>query len=227
MPPDTGSRLFGAVTRRLRSCAVVALMVVSAACGLAGQEAPEVIAAEDVDYELLGTTTSTTSTTVVDAPTFVVSFFWHTAGDNSLREVVRGRDTMPDPATTLFELVAGPTATDLDENPELQARLDESMQPELIGPDESGLVTIRIQRSAEEALTTDQAAEFVCTITQFESIDSVAIVDAENTPFSLSGVGAVPIQGPARPSDFGDCVEPQPPAAEDPDGGDGSTTTST
>jgi hypothetical protein len=176
-------------------------------CGLPRQDQAEVIAAENVDYELLGTTTSTTSTTIVDQPTFEVSFYWHTASDNSLRQVIRGRDTAPDPVATLLELVAGPTAADLEENPDLQTRLDESMQPELLGPDDNGAVLIRIQRSAEEALTTDQAAEFVCTVAQFDRINTVTIVDAEDTPFSLSGLGAVPIVGSARPSDFGDCVE--------------------
>lgn len=189
-----------------RSALLVLLLVVGA-CGLPGQDEAEVIAAEDVDYELLGTTTSTTSTTVVDQPIFAVSFYWHTASDNSLRQIVRGRDTAPDPAATLLELVAGPTAADLEENPDLQTRLDESMQPELLGPDDNGNVQIRIQRLAEEALTTPQAAEFVCTVTQFGRISAVTIVDAEDTPFSLSGLGAVPIVGPARPSDFGDCVE--------------------
>jgi hypothetical protein len=183
------------------------IAVFSTSCGLDGQTGAEVIAADDVDYELLGTTTSTTSTTLVETPIFAVSFFWHTAGDNSLRQVVRGRDSQPDPAMTLLELVAGPTAADLEQNPDLQTRLDESMEPELLGPDDDGQARIRIQRSAEESLTTDQAAEFVCTATQFQAISAITIVDADDTPFSLSGLGAVPIVGAARPSDFGDCVE--------------------
>lgn len=208
--------------------ALLAGLVMISSCGLAGQDGAEIIAAEDVDYELLGTTTSTTSTTVVERPIFAVSFYWHTASDNSLRQVVRGRDTRPDPGLTLLELVAGPTAADLEQNPELQSRLDESMEPELLGPDTDGAAQIRIQRSAEEALTTDQAAEFVCTATQFEGINAITIVDAEDNPFSLSGLGAVPIVGPARPADFGDCVEDPLPGeteSEEPTETDESTTT--
>lgn len=212
---------------RARVASLGVSLILLVGCGLTGQEQAELIAAENVDYELLGTTTSTTSTTVVAQPTFAVIFYWHAAGDNSLRQVTKGRETQPDPMQTLRELVAGPTAADLEENPDLQARLDESMQPEVIGPDENGQVTIRIQRPADEPLTTDQAAEFVCTVTQFESISSVVIVDANDTPFSLSGLGAVALQGPARPSDFGDCVEdqPLPDAEESGDNEGGSTTT--
>lgn len=213
-------------TPRDRITAIVPLMILLiSSCGLPSQDRAEVIAAENVDYELLGTTTSTTSTTVVAQPIFAVSFYWHTASDNSLRQVTRGRDTRPDPVATLLELVAGPTAADLEQNPDLQTRLDESMQPELLGPDDNGAVRIRIQRSAEEALTTDQAAEFVCTAVQFERINTVTIVDADDTPFSLSGLGAVPIVGPARPSDFGDCVEDPVPGEVD-ESEDSTTTTS-
>ncbi len=201
--------------------ALVAAAVLSMSCGVSGQESAELIAAENVDYELLGTTSSTTSTTVVDEPMFAVSLYWHTAGTSDLRKVVRGRESEALPGQTLLDLAAGPTTAEVEANPDLQSRLDPSMEPELFGPDDQGLYRIRIQRSPEEALTTDQAAEIVCTITQFETIASVIIVDAEDTPFSLSGVGAVAIVGPARPADFGDCVETVPPA----DGEDSTTTT--
>ncbi len=200
----------------------VALVLATTSCGLTGQEKAELIAAENVDYELLGTTTSTTSTTIVDEPSFQVSLFWHTAGTNALRRVDRGRDSEPTPGQTLLELAAGPTTAEVESNPDLQSRLDPSMEPELFGPDDQGLYRVRIQQSVDEALTPDQAAEIVCTITQFEAISAVLIVGADDTPFSLSGVGAVPIAGPARPSDFADCVETAPPTED----GEGTTTTS-
>ncbi len=202
--------------------ALVAAMALLLSCGVSGQESAELIAAQNVDYELLGTTSSTTSTTVVDEPMFAVALYWHTAGTSGLRKVVRGRESEPLPGQTLLDLAAGPTTAEVEANPDLQSRLDPSMEPELFGPDDQGLYRIRIQRSPEEALTTDQAAEIVCTITQFEAIAAVIIVDVDDTPFSLSGVGAVPIVGPARPSDFGDCVEAVPPPE-----GDESTTTTT
>lgn len=208
----------------MRRALLASLLVVSS-CGLAGEDQAELIAAEDVDYELLGTTTSTTSTTVVAQPTAEALFYWHAGADDGLRVIVRGLDAQPDPASTLLDLVAGPTASDLEKNPDLVARVDESMQPELIGPDENGQVQIRIQRPAEEALTTDQAAEFVCTATQFSSISSVLIVDAEGVPFSLSGLGAVAIQGAAQRSDFGDCTEDLPPGEAEAEASNESTTT--
>jgi hypothetical protein len=204
-----------------------ACMLLLGACGLEGEENARVIAIDDVDYELLGTTTSTTSTTVNDQPIFVVSLYWHTTGESRLRSIIRGKDSPPAPGATLLELVAGPTAAELEINPELQSRLDPSMEPELFQLDD-GTYRIRIQQLADEALTTDQAAEFVCTITQFSDIDAVTIIDAEDVPFSLSGLGAVPIIGPARSSDFGDCIEEPVPGettdGEEPDPGSSTTT---
>lgn len=191
---------------RSAAATVLACVFLTAACGLPSEENAQIIASEEVDYELLGTTTSTTSTTVNDLPVFVVRLYWHTTGESRLRSVTRGKDAQPAPGATLIELVAGPTVGELEANPELQSQLDPSMEPELL-KQEDGAFRIRIQRLADEALTTDQAAEFVCTVTQFAEINSVTIVDAEDTPFGLSGLGAVPIIGPARPSDFGDCIE--------------------
>lgn len=213
----------------MRRSAAIALgfALISGACGLAGEENAEIIAAEDVDYELLGTTTSTTSTTINDLPIFVVRLYWHTTGESRLRSITRGKDAQPSPGATLIELVTGPTAGELETNPELQSLLDPSMEPELF-QQEDGTHRIRIQQLADEALTTDQAAEFVCTITQFTGIESVTIVDSDDMPFSLSGLGAVPIIGPARPSDFGDCIEePLPGQQETDDTEDPEATSST
>ncbi len=218
----------------MRRIAAVALACtfIAAACGLTGDENAEIIASENVDYELLGTTTSTTSTTINELPVFVVRLYWHTTGESRLRSVTRGKDAQPAPGATLQELVTGPTATELEANPELQNLLDPSMEPELFQL-EDGTYRIRIQQLADEALTTDQAAEFVCTITQFAAIVSVTIVDSDDTPFSLSGLGAVPIIGPAQPSDFGDCIEEPLPGeettddAEDSEGTDPTSSTTT
>lgn len=193
-----------------------------AACGLDGEESARIIESDDVDYDLLGTTTSTTSTTANNRPTFAVSLFWHTTGESRLRSITRAKDSPPAPGATLQELVIGPTAAELEDNPELQSRLDPSMEPELF-QQEDGAYRIRIQQLADEALTTDQAAEFVCTITQFAEIDAVTIVASDDSPFSLSGLGAVPIIGPARPSDFGDCAE-EPSPGETPEGEEGDAT---
>lgn len=214
-----------------RSMAVaLTCMFLLGACGLDGEQSARIIASDDVDYELLGTTTSTTSTTVIDQPIFVVSLYWHTTGESRLRAVARGKDSPPAPGSTLLELVAGPTAAELETNPELQSRLDPSMEPELFQQDD-GTYRIRIQQLTDEALTTDQAAEFVCTITQFAEIDAVTIIGADDLPFSLSGLGAVPIIGPARSADFGDCIEEPLPGeilddeeTEEPDPGASTTT---
>ena len=209
---------------------VLACILFLGSCGLDGEETARIIETDDVDYELLGTTTSTTSTTVNDRPIFVVSLFWHTTGESRLRSITRGKDSPPAPGATLLELVAGPTAAELEDNPELQSRLDPSMEPELF-QQEDGTYRIRIQQLADEALTTDQAAEFVCTITQFAEIEAVTIVASDDSPFSLSGLGAVPIIGAARPSDFGDCAEePLPgdvPEGEEGEAPDASSTSTT
>lgn len=195
------------------------------ACGLRGEEQAQVI--DDVQYELLVTTTSTTSTTAPALPTFQVNFYWHSAGDNRLRVIERPREEPPTPGQTLLELVAGPTPEDIEENPDLLSRLDQSMQPELTQL-EDNVYQIRIQWLAEDDLSIEQAAEFVCTATQFDGIDAITIVNNEGFTFTLSGVGAVPIAGPARPADFADCVEEIPIAEPEGDGdGDGAGSSTT
>lgn len=183
-----------------------ALLLVAGACGLQEEEQAELI--EEVQYDLLGTTTSTTSTTVVDTPIFPVFFFWHTAGDNRLRQITRTLAERPSAAQVLTELVDGPLAEDLEQNPDLQSRLDPSMEPQISQVD-GGTYQIQITWPAEDGLTTEQAAEFVCTATQFAEIDAITIVNNDEEPFTftLSGAGAVPIPGPARTTDFGECIE--------------------
>ncbi len=213
---------------RVKLSVALAVLFSATSCGLRGDEQAQVI--EDVQYELLGTSTSTTSTTVADRPIFVVSFFWHTAGNNRLRVLTRALADPPSAGQTLTDLVAGPTPEDLEANPDLQTQLNETMEPRLSQVDGT-TYQIQIQRPAEEQLTVEQAAEFVCTATQFVEIDAVTIVNADLVAFTLSGAGAVPIAGPARSDDFGGCVEdPLPVEPVEGDGSDpesGSTTTTT
>lgn len=205
-----------------------ALILLLAACGLEGEDQAQVI--EEVQYDLLETTTSTTSTTVAESPVFGVLFYWHSAGDSRLRVVPRAREERPSASQTLQQLVIGPLEEDLETNPDLQTLLNETMEPVLTQV-EGSTYQIQIQQLAEEALTTEQAAEFVCTATQFDEIDAVTIVGIDDVPFFLSGAGAVAIAGPARASDFGDCQEEPLPGEveaaegeEDPDA-EGTTTT--
>ncbi len=214
------------ITRR-RLCITVAFLLAAAGCGLDTEEQAEVI--EDVQYDLLSTSTSTTSTTVPERPSFTVNFYWHTASNNGLRILQRLREERPSPAQTLTELVVGPLPEDFEENPDLQTQLDPTMEPQLSQVDGS-TYQIQIVWPAEEQLTTEMAAEFVCTATQFAEIDAVTIVNSEGVPFALSGAGAIPIVGAARPVDFGDCEEDPLPGEvepEDGEGQDGETTTTT
>jgi len=194
--------------------ASIALVFCLTACGLQSEQQAEAI--EDVQFDLLATSTSTTSTTVPDSPTFAVSFFWH-SGDNRLRLLTRLREERPSPEQTLQELVIGPLEEDLVDNPDLQTQLNETMAPVLTQIDGS-TYQIQIQQLAEEALTTEQAAEFVCTATQFREIDAVTIVGIDDVPFTLSGSGAVAIAGPARSTDFNDCKEELLPVEADAEG---------
>lgn len=213
------------MSRRHTLSAALAAAVLVAACGLPGQKEAQVI--EEVQYELLATTTSTTSTTVADSPIFVVSFYWHSAGDSRLRILNRPREDRPSASQTLVELAAGPSEEELETNPDLQTLLNETMEPVLTQVD-GDTYQIQIQRPAEEALTTEQAAEFVCTATQFREIGAVTIVGTDGIAFTLSGTGAVAIAGPAQASDFGDCQEEPLPVEVDPlEEGDGATTTTT
>ena len=213
------------------SVAFFSTAIVVAACGIPIDEAATPIDPETVEYELLATTTSTTSTTVVEAPRIFVNFYWHGI-DNRLAVVPKGRETNPSPQETLQELVAGPLETDLEESPDLVTLLDDTMEPVLISPETGDVYRIQINRAAAEVLTTDQAAEFVCTVTQFDEIGLVEIIDLEGELYSLSGFGAVALNGPAKASDFGDC-EPEPLVLDDPaddpddDTADSSTTTTT
>lgn len=215
------------MSRRNTLSAALAMAMIATACSVPEQSEAQVI--EEVQYELLATTTSTTSTTVADSPIFVVSFYWHSAGDSRLRIINRPREVRPSASQTLIELVAGPSEEELETNPDLQTLLNETMEPALTQVD-GDIYQIQIQRPAEEALSTEQAAEFVCTATQFREIGAVTIVGIDDIPFTLSGTGAVPIAGPAKASDFGDCQEEPLPIEVDPleDGeDDGATTTTT
>lgn len=192
--------------------AAVAVAVL-AACSIPIENRAQVIEDETVAYGLLNTTTSTVTTTVPELPTQTVSFFWHN-NEGRLVIIVKGRDNIPDPGIVLAELVEGPQPADLEENPNLITVLDSTMAPRLSGPDVNGVHRIQIDRLAEEALSTDQAEEFVCTATQFDAIERVEIIDSNGELFSLSGKGAVALDGPASAEDFGDCV-PDPPPADD------------
>ena len=187
-----------------KALASIATVLCLSACGLQAEQEAQVI--EEVPFELLGTTTSTTPTTVPESPSFPVQFYWHTASDSRLQVVSRAKDEPPSAGETLVELVGGPTQEELEANPDLQPQLDPSMEP-LLFRVEGSTYQIQIQRPIEEALTTEQAAEFVCTATQFAQIQAITIVNADNQPFTLSGAGAVAIAGPARAEDFGDCVQ--------------------
>lgn len=192
---------------------LAAFLVCLAACGLQAEQQAEVI--EEVQFELLGTTTSTTSTTVPESPVFSVTFYWHTAGDNNrLQAITRVREEPPTAGRTLSELVLGPTQEDLEADPNLQNLLDPSMEPQL-SQVEGSIYQIQIQWPIDDGLNTEEAAEFVCTATQFPEIAAITIVNTEGEQFSLSGTGAVAIAGPARASDFNDCEED--PLPVDPD----------
>lgn len=185
---------------------VLTFVLLLAACRIPLDEEARAIQGDEVEFNLLDEGTSTTSTTVVERPRFSIRLFWHNAVDNRLVIVQKGREMAPEPDEALLELVAGPTEADREINENLQTVLDQSMEPEVVGVIE-GVYRIRINRQSEELLSTLQAAEFVCTLTQFVGIEQVEIVDPEDNLFSLSGVGAVALNGPARAADFGDCQE--------------------
>lgn len=185
---------------------VLTFVLLLAACRIPLDEEARAIQGDEVEFNLLDEGPSTTSTTVPERPRFSIRLFWHNAVDNRLVIVQKGRETAPEPDEALLELVAGPTEADREINENLQTVLDQSMEPEVVGVIE-GVYRIRINRQSEELLSTLQAAEFVCTLTQFVGIEQVEIVDPEDNLFSLSGVGAVALNGPARAADFGDCQE--------------------
>lgn len=217
------------MTWRMKLAPALAVALVAASCGLQTEDQAQVL--DEVQYDLLATSTSTTSTTVADRPVFTVSFFWHTAGDNRLRIVSRALAERPSAGLALSELVIGPLPEELEDNLDLQTRLDTSMEP-LLTLSDDGTYQIQIQWPAESALTTEQAAELVCTAAQFPEIDAVTIVNADGVPFTLSGDGAVAIAGPARASDFRDCAEDLLPVGADPadeqgDDPDSESTTTT
>jgi len=205
-----------------KTLASVAMAFTLTACGLESEQAAEVL--EEVQFDLLATSTSTTSTTMPESPVFPVQFYWHTAGDNRLQAISRDKEVRPSAGETLRELVQGPTQEDLEANLNLQNRLDPSMEPQLFQIEDS-TYQIQINWPIDEALTIEQAAEFVCTAAQFAEIDAVTIVNLDGEQFTLSGTGAVAIAGPARASDFNDCIEQDLPVEIDPDAETTTTTT--
>ncbi len=207
--------------RRIRLAPILlAFVTLTAGCGLNMDTQAELIDAGSVEYGLLETTTSTTSSTIAIEPTQVVNFYWHNGADNRLVVVPKGRDVEQQPGDALLELVAGPLESDLEDFPNTVTLLDITTAPMLVGPDEAGVFQIRINRLAEEPLTTGEAAELVCTAVQFPAIERVQITDLEGNPFSLSGNGAVALTEPAKAENFGNCLP-------DPLPTDESTTTST
>ncbi len=205
---------FPGVTRCGAAAACGLFAVLAASCGLPEQDQAQVI--DDVPDDVLAVV-STTSTAVAveedDAP-FTLTLYWHESDQGRLIQVSRPSDTQPTPLEALQQLREGPTNQEIADTagvltfgPSAGLRLTpDELAPVLEGPVD-GTLTIRVSGAEFRELPNkaNAAAELVCTLTEFDEIDGVTVVDDQPEPITLVGNNAEPIVGPATRANFGDC----------------------
>ncbi len=189
----------------------VLLASLAGGCVLGADEDASPLAS--VPDDLLSPTTSQ-ATTTTEAPAepseFGLDLFWHInqgEGQRALIKVSRPRDTAADPTTALAELVAGPTEDELAAYAELGTLfplVDELLAPTLTIAEGTATVTVsdEFELRVNDAAKIPVAEELVCTLTEFDSVTGVVVVDTEG-PIPLTNRAAETITGRAERGDYG------------------------
>ena len=187
-----------------------------ASCGLALEDEAQPITS--VPFSLLGTTTSTTQAEP-ENPAFGLELFWISSTDESLIAVLRPQEDQPSVQDALDALVRGPNEADPEPYPEARSPSSvSSLLNPIARPVDGGHLVIEVADGTElRDANRLPAAVIVCTVTQFNIIDSVEIRDIDGT-IPLSDIGSQSIEGAATRANFNDCM----PTVDEPTEGEGS-----
>ncbi len=227
--------------RWLRPLATLLVAAMISGCALPLDAEPNGLNADGAyDEIVLGETTTTVESAlqVVD-PTNLGLYF--VGADGQLRILQRGVD-VPQIPQILDQLEVPPTEEELEQFPDLTTRVIQAFEAKNLGrlnkEDQLGLLTIEVapllQATATETprQAREAVSQIVCTITALRFIDnpipitSVAFVDVDQNPLSITDSEGAAIESPFQNSDFNDCETAEDIAAEDQaDEAEGTSTT--
>ncbi|MDH3300088.1 MAG: GerMN domain-containing protein [Acidimicrobiia bacterium] len=216
----------------------LAIAVALAACSLPVGEEIEPLDVEEYSDVVYGL--DTTTTTEPQAGTQIRLYF---ASDRGLERVFRpflAEPTIPEILTALQD---GPTESEQAENPTLRTELPAGLNPNPRTREE-GQETVIVEVSDEgglRLLINDNPVkadlvltQLVCTLTKLNLLSGIPITGVEfhdsQGRIPIVDANRASIEGPARASDFNDCVtqdelDAMAEEAENEDPGDGSTST--
>ncbi len=193
-----------------------------AGCGLPEQERAEVIEDVPADVRAVDATPNTVPAKEVDAAPFSLVLYWHEGNQGRLIRVARPWEAQPTPEEALTQLIKGPTGQEREETAGVEffgpdtGLTDAELAPVLEGPVDGVIkVTVGGVGFRELPNKANVGAELVCTLTELDGIDGVVVYDAQPEPINLVGSNAESIEGPARRSNFGDCVTVDPPPPDE------------
>lgn len=205
--------------------AVLVASAITAALGTSGCVLGEDEAAAPLDSvpeDLLSPTTAVATTTTTEAPDdtgFTLDLYWHVNQGEGQRALVKVSRPIAEPANAqaaLAELVAGPTEAEVSEFAELGTLfplVDELLAPRLDIVDGTATVTVadEFELRENDASKIPVAEELVCTLTTFDTVLGVTVVDSAGQ-IPLTNRAAETITGRAERDDYGceETLEPTP-----------------
>lgn len=210
------------------------LLLLSASCSLPADG--EVNQLDIDEYSEIVRGVNTTTTTQPPSGTSIRLFFYDE--NSELRRVFRPFLDKPPILEILTALQEGPSETELEEIPTLRTELPAGLNPNPLSrdgnetlivqvDDEGGLRPLVNENPVKAELVLTQ---LVCTLTSLNLLSDIPITgvefhDSQGRIQILDSNGAA-IEGPARASDFNDCMTQADVDALAEDEADGSTTTS-
>lgn len=191
------------ISSRPRIAAASVVVFGMASCGLALEDEAQPITS--VPFSLLGTTTSTSEAAPED-PAFGLALYWISEVDDRLIVLIRPQEDEPSVQDSLDALVGGPNEAELEIYPEARtpSSVSRTLDPVALPVDNGHLVIEVADGSELRGANRLPAAVIVCTVTQFSSITSVEIRDAQGV-IPLSALNSESIEGRATRANFNDC----------------------
>ncbi len=219
--------------------AVVGAVLFLSACGLPVDGEIHTLDTDEYGDVVFGLDTTTTTEPLPDEGTPIRLFFF---SEDDLESVIRPFLFEPPVPEILVALQEGPSESELAENPTLRTQLPAGLNPNpqpraegeetvIVNVDDEGALQTLINEDPERA---EQAiTQMVCTLTTLNLVSGVDITGVEfhdsNGRIQILDSDGASIDGPARASDFNDCMTQQEidEQAEDADqeGGESTTTT--
>ena len=214
-------------------CAIPVVLVTLAACSLPVGGEIETLDADEYSDIVYGL--DTTTTTEPPAGTQIRLYF---ISDRGLEQVFRPFLASPPVPEILTALQEGPTESELAENPSLRTELPAGLNPDPL-PREAGQETVIVMVNDEAGLgllVNENPAtaelvltQLVCTLTKLNILDGIPITGVEfhdsEGRIPIVDTDRASIEGPARASDFNDCVTQAELDEQADEAGEGSTTT--